>query len=340
MIPILENAVLGSDLECDQKTLLNVNALDPVPSQLVAIDDPRLTDQRTPTANSVTNDSVADTAAIDQSKLSLNGSIPIAWLGAAATQAAQGDLVQFIAQKGVATGYCGLDANGKVLVGNLPTTGPQAGTVTSVEMMLPGEFSLLGSPITSNGTFAASWVNVPDNSWFGVMTGKVEFLTEQIPLSLIPSLDGSKFGSGVFSVSMLPSAIGMGVNHAIGIVPDPGDGSKGQATDYLGRDMEYHHFDMDKSYQPTVPDVVIALGSYINETEAYVTIRSKLLGSSLFYALPGYPSFVLVVTSDTDVHITIKMTVGDGVKAYAAKAGYNNSPVAVYVVPPPPQIQA
>jgi hypothetical protein len=334
MIPILENAVLGSDLECDNKTLLNVAALDPVPAGMVGTDDPRLIDQRTPTPNSVTNDSVADTAAIDQSKLSLDGIIPPSWLGVTATQAAQGNLAEFLSHKESANGYCGLDANGKVLVGRLPTTGPQSGTVTHVELMLPEQFSLSGSPITTSGTFAASWVNVANDTWFGVWNGKPEFISEQIPLGMIPSLDGNKFGSGEFPVAMLPIANGMGLMHSIGLVPDPGDGSKGMDGDYLGRDMSWRHFDMDTSYQPMLPDVLITVNSYINLTEAYVTVRSKTAGSSLFYDTGA--GFVMVDTTDTDIHITFKATVGDKIKGYSAKAGYNNSDIAVLIVPPPP----
>lgn len=336
MIRILENAVLGSDIDFAGFSLLNCDAFTPTPSALVDTTDSRLSDKRPVLNGSVTDDSVAWNAAIAQSKLSLDGVIPVAWIGTASTQAAQGNLYQPVSLKDALNGYPGLDANGKIPVAKLPSTGPQAGTVTEVVLMLPQEFSLTGSPIQTNGTFTASWVNVPDNSWFGALFGKPQFLTEQIPPSLIPSLDGAKFGSGTFPVAMLPVALGMGVGHAQGIVPDPGDQGKGMPNDYLGRNMEWQHFDMDKTYQPSVPPVNIFVNSYISSIKAWITIRSMLAKSSLFYETVGMPDFAQVVTTEDDVHISFTANVGDGIKAYAARPGYNNSPINTFIVPAPP----
>ena len=96
MQPIIEDAILGTDLDAQFHSLLNVKSLDPVPLNLATSDDVRLTDVREPLPGSVTNASVADDAAIDQSKLALTGQIPTAWLGTSSTQAAQGDLVEYI----------------------------------------------------------------------------------------------------------------------------------------------------------------------------------------------------------------------------------------------------
>jgi hypothetical protein len=40
---------------------------------------------------------------------------------------------------------------------------PAGGTVTSVALTMPGEFSVSGSPVTAAGTLAATWVSQPAN---------------------------------------------------------------------------------------------------------------------------------------------------------------------------------
>jgi len=61
-----------------------------------------------------------------------------------------------------------------------------------------------------------------------------------LPLALIPNLPASQITSGTFLAILLPVAVGLGVGHAKGAVPDPGDGTGGAlATDYLARDMTY-----------------------------------------------------------------------------------------------------
>src|SRR5678816_3632664 len=137
---LLQEAVLGTDIDFDGFSLLNVDEMLPVPSNLVDLSDARLDDPRTPPAGSVTNAKVAATADIVQSKLNLNGNIPTGWLSTGAldldnsVKAAKGSLVERMANKNVASGYAGLDANSRVAVGQLPSTGPAAGTVNDVKL--------------------------------------------------------------------------------------------------------------------------------------------------------------------------------------------------------------
>lgn len=337
MTPQLENSILGSDVDFQNHAFRNIGEILPVPSGLVSSNDPRLSDQRNVTNQSVTNDSVADTAGIVQSKLSLTETMPAAWIGSAIQQAAQGDLVERVANKGNASGYAPLNIDGKLPVAYLPSTGPQAGTVTYVDLKTVPEWDVTGGPVLVTGALGVTWKNVPDNSWFGAqVAGAPSFLTKKLPIGLIPSLSAAKFSTGIFALPRLPVAIGIGVNHATGMVPDPGDGSKGSGTDYLGRDMTYKHFDSDLSYQPTLNNVNIFLNTYLSPTTAYVTIRSMVPGSELFYMVSPNTTFKhLESTNPNDVHITIMANVGDKINAYSAKAGYNNSNIAAYTVPPP-----
>lgn len=82
-----------------------------------------------------------------------------------------------------------------------------AGTVTSVGLSLPGEFSVTGSPITTNGTLSASWAGVSANSVFAGpngVGGTPSF--RALSSNDIPPLSASKITSGVF----LPALLGTG----------------------------------------------------------------------------------------------------------------------------------
>lgn len=341
MIRLLENAVLSTDLDAQNKSLLNVKGIVPVPGNLVGVDDPRLSDQRAVQDGSVTDNSVSATADITQDKLNLNGAMPAAWIGNGSDQAAQGNLVERVANKGASGGYVPLQGSGKFDLSYLPSTGPQTGTVTYVDLKTPSQLAVSGGPVTGTGSLDVTWTNQPDKSWLGVngpvpLSGlKPSFLNSKIPLSFVPPLDGAKFTTGTFALGRLPVAVGVGAGHAQGVAPDPGNGTMGADTDYLGRNMNWQHFDSDLSYQPAVPDVTITLQSYFDGS-AYVTIRSPLKGSSLFYKVSPATDFTEAVmpTITNDVHITILVAIGKKISAYAAKTGYNNSSIAFYLVPP------
>lgn len=332
MTPILDSAALSSDLDANNFRILNLGKLLPPPPNLVGINDPVMSNARQIPDGSVTNDSVAVTAGITQDKLLLDGSIPTPWLGTGSNQAAQGDLVERGSNKDIPNGYAGADDNGLIPEGVL-NPGIAAGSANTVYLMMPPELPISsGNPIKDSDTFVVDWADVPNESWFGV-TGfessllssvKPGFLVSRIPLSLIPGLDASKVTSGVFNQERFPVCIGLGVDHSLGFVPDPGQ--YGDSHDYLGRDMEWHTFTQNQSYQPTVPDVLIQINS-----DNSVTIRSTLKGSTLFYRTGA--NFVRATPGTSDVKITLPILINNFVQAYASKPGYNNSPIASLVIP-------
>jgi hypothetical protein len=323
MIAEIENGLLNSDLDAGFFDLLNVALVTPIPSNLAATDDPRLSDARPPLDGSVTDAKVAAAAGIVQSKLNLNGLIPAAWLGNTSTTAARGDLVEYLSNKGQPNGYAALDGSGKVPPAQLPSD-VGVGTVTSVALTLPAQFSVTGSPVTSSGTLAAAWASVPDGSWFGNPSGSTAaptFQTTPLPVGLIPSLDASKIISGTLNPARLPAAVGVGASHAPGSVPDPG--ASGTATDYLARDMTYKALpSIGPSYQPTLANPILTSTPVAGG--ANVSVGADLAKPSVLYKIDAgtyatMPSYVFVPTGST-------------ISVYSAKAGYNNSSVVTLTI--------
>lgn len=356
MTPIVEDAQLSTDLDCQWNTLQRIRNFHPVPGNLVHIDDPRLSDPRNMLDGSVINESVANNAAIVQSKLNLNGVMPPAWFSppgpppagadidapAPPVWAARGDLAELLQRKGAPNGYAAVDDNLRLLPENV-TPGPGLGTVSEVLMSFPEQFGDLAPAAGASVNYNLTWKNVPNNSWFGVFgdvgagigmgpgigadpTSTPAFHVEQFPVDFIPDLDASKFTSGTFPPDTLPVAIGFGPDHAPGMVPDPGDLGDGDADEYLGRDMEYHHFDEHHFYQPKMIEPSITLISLVGD-RAEIVIRTEIAGALLFYRW-GRPTFR---ECPTEFHITT--TRGTTVEAYTAKEGYNNSSITSYTVP-------
>jgi hypothetical protein len=139
MTPIEENASLGTDLDCQFNYLRNVLHFYPVPSNLVQINDPRLSDPRNMLLGSVINESVSNHAAIVQSKLNLNGVIPQNWFAPAPDidrpappiYPVRGSEAEILSRKGAVNGYAAVDANLRLLPENV-TPGPGLGTVSAV----------------------------------------------------------------------------------------------------------------------------------------------------------------------------------------------------------------
>ena len=337
MQPIIQDSILGSDLDCRFYDLLNVKALVPIPANLVTVDHPALSDERPPVPGSVTNESVAGDAAIVQSKLSLDGQIPTAWLGVSSSTAAQGDLAEYLSNKNQPGGYCGLDASGKVPSAQLPgTTG--TGTVTSVGLTMPSQFSISGSPVTAAGTIAVTWASVADLSWFGNKSGASappQFYTSALPPELIPSLDASKVTTGTLNPLRLPTAVGVGVTNSAGAVPAPG--TTGATTDYLGRDMTYHSLPTttDPTYEPILNSPTL--------TRSFETVDPKsvlidILGPDGVSIADEHTVFFYSLISDTtgfkefpSTHF-VDVVLGDPIWAYAAHAGYKNSAIVTITV--------
>lgn len=341
MTPLIQHGELATDLNANGFLLLNVGGFDPVPSGLVLEGDPRLTDARVPLDGSVVNASVANGAAIRQNKLSLDGDIPASWLGTASNQAAQGNLAEYIANKGVANGYASLDGAGLVPVAQIPPA-VGTGTITSFGLLMPGQFIVSGTPITGAGVISVTWGNQLDNTWFGNKSGAPaapQFYDTALPAVLIPDLDTSQVTTGVFDPALLPDAVGLGGSHAPGAVPDPGDGTGGAlATDYLARDMSYKVFPtISPTYQPTIDDPVLTPSSNITGPQTIVfegfgfspsTDPNNLI---LFYSLTSASADFVEVPDVGYIVLDPSATVW----CYAAKTGWNNSNVVDYTNPNP-----
>ena len=349
---VLDNAVLGNDLDCQNFDLRNVALMLPPPANLVGIDDPRLSGPRAVPDGSVTDESVNATAGIVQSKLNLNGVIPAAWLAnvlssASDRLAAKGNLTEHAANKDAINGYAGLDADGKATTVGF-TAGAATGNVTSIGMIVPDPFFMTGSPIVGSGTLTADWKACPHNAWFG-SDGTLDFqhhefiypfyVTDHIESNLLGGQPASKFTSGTFARARLPQAkwVASGSLHNRGVIPDPGTGP---ADMYLGRDMTWRHFvvnDPALVYQPVVDDVTIVL-DWWEPGKAHITIRSLVKGSVLFYRVTAegdtHLGFHEAIHEDTpdDIHITLAVNEHDFIEAYASKAGYTNSDIEEWEV--------
>jgi hypothetical protein len=239
-----------------------------------------------------------------------------------------------------------LDANGLTEASQLPSTGPGAGTLNTLKLAMPIEFKPASPIVEDNGSFNVEWEDQPNNSWLGV-AGPIgfnpvpdvpSFLTKQIPPSLMPDIDATKFSSGTFALTRLPIVTPLGVGHAKGMVPDPGGlNGSGDVSDYMARDGTWRRVNTDIPYQPMLPNVQITLQYYQNDL-AMVTLFCPQKHSRLFYLIQdieGTPIVTPYMEAPKNP-LTISVTPRFTVLAYAAKAGYNNSIVTSYMVPTPP----
>jgi len=332
MIPIIEDAVLGTDLDAQFHSLLNVKSFDPVPPNLVTSDDLRLNDVREPLPGSVVNASVAADAAIDQSKINFNGMIPGTWLGSTFGTAAPGDLAEYISNKNVPGGYAGLDSTGKIPVATLPDSVGLA-TVTSVGITLPPQMVLLpGStnPITGSGTFKIGWLPMSDAAWFGALAaGAPDYQYGPIPVALVPNLNTAQVTSGIFDTDRLPLAHGVGGTHAPGMVKDPG--TTGLATDYFGRDCNWHAAPVVAAgYQPVIP--ALTLTKAADGTDFKVTATTTVADVTYFYSFTD-PAVTPAFHEFTNGNYIIVAPGNPNVWVYASRVGWSNSAVAHITLP-------
>ena len=158
---------------------------------------------------------MAASAAIDQSKLNLNGQIPTAWLGSVIGTAADGSLAEYVSNKNQPGGYAGLDSTGKIPSANLPDEVGLA-TVTSIGISLPPELRLATgdtNPITTSGTWHLEWIPLAAAAWFGTTAaGTPAFQYGPLPSAFIPDLDAAQVTSGTFDPLRMPTALGVGVS--------------------------------------------------------------------------------------------------------------------------------
>lgn len=80
--------------------------------------------------------------------------------------------------------------------------GAGSGTVTSVGLTLPSEFSVSGSPVTTTGTLAGSWATQTTNKVFAAPNGSTGVPTFRALVAAdIPNLDVSKLTTGTLAVN-------------------------------------------------------------------------------------------------------------------------------------------
>jgi hypothetical protein len=331
-----DNAVLLTDLDAQGFDLVNVGFLDE--NNLVTNDDIRLYDPRPVLDGSVTDDSVSEDANIVQSKLSLNGTIPAAWLGAVNTTeypiAARGDLPEKIASKNVANGYPGLDANGRMLASTVPP-GPGSGTLSSISLLVPDGMFVRGGAGPPAVIFDVFWYSVQPICWFGInattpVHAYPSFNVDPFPSTFVPNLSGTNFATGTFDTDQLPVAIGVGGTHSPGVVPDPGNVRDGQPGDYLARDMTYKPMSTGIAYQPTLTGPSITF-LYYEGLNAMVYLTSTIPGVSLFYSLNNG------VFTQIQNQQGFLVPAGTHLSVYAAKIGWNNSTIFTDIIPDPPE---
>lgn len=90
--------------------------------------------------------------------------------------------------------------------GTINATG-SGGTVTSVALTAPAEFSVAGSPITGNGTIAISHATQTANRVFAGPTsgGAAAPTFRALVAADIPALDAAKITTGVFTTAQIPT---------------------------------------------------------------------------------------------------------------------------------------
>ena len=327
----IDNGLLLTDMDGAFFRIRNLGVTHDI--DLVETDDPEMSDARIILPGTITDDSVADDAGIDQSKLDLPGPIPILWFGTDDIHAAQGDLVQPNSAKDQVNGYAGLGLDGKLGTGKVPTSG--TGTLHQIDINFPvGEITIMPGSSTTLRTFDTFWMAQDANTWLGNIsgaTGVPRFTPVELPLALIPDFDANKIGSETFDPERLPTAVGVGVDHAPGMLPDPGPAiTNTQGSDYFARDMTFKPMVTMVINQPTLPSPSISIQSYYR-IKAYVNITAPFDGVALFYSVDGDPFVEVTATT-----LPLICAVGASVSAYGARDGYNNSDIVMYTVPPNP----
>lgn len=187
------------------------------------------------------------------------------------------------------------------------------GTVTSVGLGMPLQFSVVGSPVTDSGVITVGWAS-------DVPAGP----------GVIPPIP---FG-------VLPFAVGVGAGHQPGLVPDPGP--SGNPTDYLGRDMSYRPAPSGGMggnpypYEPFVPNPVLSIGAPTsgpaNESIYQVTAAESLTGVALFYSVNNSGGGFQPLASPFQFNLYS----GQVGYVYGAKIGYQNSAIIFVQAPPAP----
>jgi hypothetical protein len=197
----------------------------------------------------------------------VSGPIPSTQISGLGTASTHNDAeYEHVAGKGLAGGYAGLDASGKVPLASLPPL--PSGTVTMVDMSVPAGFGVTGNPITGAGTIAISVLSQPARQFYGspnagpglpLFRGIVASDLPQIPNTQVSGLGtaathndseyehvtGKGAASGYAALDALarvplvslPALVGSGSSHQGGIAPDPG--ATPGTTRYLREDATW-----------------------------------------------------------------------------------------------------
>lgn len=195
---LLERNVMVTDLNCNFYELLDVGRFIPIPKPLIGTDDPRLSDARNMLPGSVFDISVAFPFSLDepgsdigrggiqQSKLNLNGNIPLDWLTSPVSIVTTGDPIN---PDDPVLGDDGLD----VTVGGNPT---EADFVVTGALINPNEI-VTGD----NGSYVTIGFSVPEGSaHYAAQGDQAEYIahkgqpngyvpldaTGRMPLSMFP----------------------------------------------------------------------------------------------------------------------------------------------------------
>ena len=90
--------------------------------------------------------------------------------------------------------------------GNLSWVAASSGSVTNVGLTLPSIFSVVGGPITTNGTFSATLASQTQNTFFASPNGSNGAPSFRAMVAAdVPALDASKVTTGTFAQSQIPA---------------------------------------------------------------------------------------------------------------------------------------
>jgi hypothetical protein len=345
---VLNNASLSTDLDAAGHKILNLPNDQPLPPPVIP-------------AGTIIDSMVSASAAIEQSKLSLNGSIPTAWLGASSTTAAQGNLTEYTANKDQPNGYPSLDNTGKIPLGELPAS-VGTGTVTSVGVTTANGVSATGGPITSSGSFTfslgaitpasvsvtgtagAGYVKLAPQSTYATQfpaifvensanrlafqnaTGIAIYFNPQNLTATRQIVFPDKSGTAAYTSDIPVTFVGVGSSHATGLVPDPG--GSGTTTDYLARDATWKSLPASASYQPTMTTPTINAST--NTTgPRLITFGPTHANVFMFYDIGSNTGPFIEWDNVSSISLPILTTI----YVYAARPGYTNSAMGNYTNP-------
>lgn len=314
----LDNAILVSDMDAAGHKILNLPSDQPLPPVVIP-------------NGAVTDANVAAAAGIQQSKLNLNGSIPTSWLGTTSTTAAEGSLAEYVANKGVASGYAALDSTGKVPTAQLPILAG-TGTVTSVSVVTANGISGTVANPTSTPAITLSLGSITPNAIAINGTGGngwMEFALQ----SPNPAVSSIYLRIWANTAGLLSFGHSTGTNgHAVSV------GASTLSTDRTydlpdknGTIAMTSDITTSPSYQPVAPSPTITASG--NTTGARnITFTSPLANVNIFYEIDSnagpfiYYGGGTVSLASGGTHI---------IYAYSAEAGWSNSSFSTYTNPNP-----